>query len=134
MYHHNDVRWLLGFVAMCLTACQAIDTSPEQVGVTACVADDLHKSALSACDRSDWRGALQAWERRLAVEESRENRVGLAETLHCIGYVHTKRGDYLKALESYERSLKLSETLDDRASVAASAQAIANLRRDINYD
>jgi len=90
----------------------------ERLGWLARAAAAQRHSSTAAYYRSDWRGALAASEQRLALEEARGNRVGVARTLGNIGVVHYKLGAYAKALEYLEQALKLSEELDDRASVA----------------
>jgi len=90
----------------------------ERLGWLGRAARALHESGVSAYYRSDWRGALSAWERRLALEEARQNRAGMAATLGNIGLIYDSLGDYPKALEYQERSLKLEEELGHRAGVA----------------
>jgi len=97
----------------------AAANAAERLGWLALAASALRESGDSAFDRSDWRGALQAWERLLALDESRENRFGAARTLNNSGLIYKSLGDYAKALEYYKRALKTMEELGDRARVAA---------------
>jgi tetratricopeptide (TPR) repeat protein len=89
--------------------------SAERLGWLRRAAAALQQSGMSAYYRSDWRGALAAWERSLALQETRQNRAAVAATLGNLGNIHSHLGDYPKALEYHERSLKLLEEPRDRA-------------------
>ena len=93
-------------------------TTAEEMGWLAKAAMAYHESGLMAALRSDFPVALDAWERRLAVEQARKNSAGLASTLANIGTAHQNRGDYTKALAYQERSLALVEEMGDRAGAA----------------
>ena len=103
----------------------------ERLGWLRRAAAALDGSGMSAYYRSDWQGALAAWERSLAIEGSRQNRVGVARVLGNIGLVHKRLGAYAKALECQERSLKLKEELGDRAGVARTLRNIGLIHQDV---
>ncbi|MHC4161293.1 MAG: CHAT domain-containing protein [Planctomycetota bacterium] len=101
----------------------------ERIGWLGRAGAALHESGMSAYYRSDWRGALAAWERRLAIEESRRNRTGVAATLGNIGNIHRSLGAYARALGYLERALKIFGELGNRAGVAAALGDIGNIHR-----
>jgi len=103
----------------------------ERLGWLGRAARALHESGVSAYYRSDWRGALSAWERRLALEEARQNRAGMAATLGNIGLIYDSLGDYPKALEYQERALKLNEELGNRAGVARTLANLGSIYRSL---
>jgi len=95
-------------------------------------ADALRDAGANAYHLSDWQGALAAWERHLAIEESRRNRAGVARALGNIGLIHRNLGAYPKALSYQERSLKLMEQLGDRAGIARALSRIGVIHENLD--
>ena len=63
---------------------------------------------------SDYRGALEAWEKGLALANRTDNKQAIAFFLGNIGWVYKTLGDYPKALSCFEQSLKISRELGNR--------------------
>ena len=105
----------------------AAATAAERLGWFAKASSALHSAGLIAYYRSDWRFALAAWKRRLALEESRANRTGVAAALVNIGSIHKALGSYAKALECQERALALMKALGDRAGEAAALSSFGTI-------
>ncbi|MHC4137291.1 MAG: CHAT domain-containing tetratricopeptide repeat protein [Planctomycetota bacterium] len=90
----------------------------ERIGWLGLASTAFDENGHSAYRRSDWRGALAAWERALTLDESRGYRAGVAKTLANIGLIHRRLREYPKALDCLERALKLYDELGDRAKTA----------------
>ncbi len=72
-----------------------------------------YEAGAAAYTRSDYCGAIAAWERNLAIEESRANVPGVATVLGNLGIAHEASGDARKAVECLARALALaSDSLD----------------------
>jgi tetratricopeptide (TPR) repeat protein len=69
--------------------------------------------------KSDWPGALAAFEEARRSFEKLGERRELAKALHNAGIVRHHLGDYAHALACYEKSLALREELGDMAGAAA---------------
>jgi CHAT domain-containing protein/Tfp pilus assembly protein PilF len=63
---------------------------------------------------SDFKGALEAWEKGLAAAHRMDNKQAIATFLNSIGLVYEKLKDYLKALSHYEQSMKINKEIGDR--------------------
>ncbi len=72
----------------------------------------------AASDRGDARAAGRAWDRRLAVEEARGDRVAIGRALVNSGSARFDLGDPAGALEHWERAGALAEETGDRTTVA----------------
>ena len=63
---------------------------------------------------SDFRGALDAWQKGLALANNIDNKQAIFIFLNFIGLVYNNLGDYPKALSYYEQSLKISKEIGDK--------------------
>ncbi len=75
--------------------------------------DLFHRAALTAVRGYAWKRAHAAWTERLAAQEQRGDRRGVARTLNNLGLVRRELGDHALALERFERAHKLAEELED---------------------
>jgi len=98
-----------------LTAARGADA----IGWVARAASAYREAGVSAYAAADWSAAEAAWRDRLAIEERRENRAGIADSLGDLGAAFDPVGNYPRALEFYGRALGLKEELRDRRGMAA---------------
>ena len=87
-------------------------------------AELYHEAGLSAYQGSAWPDTLASWHERLAVEEQRRNRTGMAAALTNIGAVQARLGEYAKALVKFQRALEQQEALADEVGVAVTLRNI----------
>lgn len=110
----------LGRLEESAAAFRAAAELARKLGWWAQEARALDESGFSAVTRGDFRGALDAWTARLAVEERRGDRAAVAATLGNLGNIRLHFGDYREALDLHERSLAIVQELGDREGVAES--------------
>ncbi len=76
---------------------------------------------------SDFRGALEAWEKGLAIANSMDNKQAITTFLTTIGIVYQQLSDYPKALSYHEQSLKIIREIEDEKGEGNSLGNIANV-------
>lgn len=81
---------------------------------------------LEAYQRSDYSGAIAAWEKALAGFRREGDRDGEADVLSNLGLVQSALGNYQQAIEYYEQSLQLAQAVGDRAGQASPLGNLGN--------
>lgn len=93
--------------------------------------NDLGKCALALGAvryvRSDYVGALEAYNVALPIFQSNRNRQFEASTLNNIGLVHEHQGYYDRALTAYEQALTIEREVGARSLEAATLDNIGNV-------
>ncbi|WP_293111265.1 CHAT domain-containing tetratricopeptide repeat protein [Moorena sp. SIO4G3] len=69
---------------------------------------------------SQFREALQSWQRALTIYQKIEDPQGVANSLNNLGLTYNNLGDYPKAIENLQQSLTIAREIGDRKGVANS--------------
>jgi CHAT domain-containing protein/Tfp pilus assembly protein PilF len=88
---------------------------------------DYFKQGGEKYEISDYRGALEAWEKGLAKAKRMDNKQAISFFLNSIGLVYNDLGDYPKALSYHEQSLKISKEIGDRNGEGMTLGNIGNV-------
>ena len=83
-------------------------------------ADRLLDKGMEQSKVSQFREALQSWQRALTIYREIGDRQGEANSLHGLGIAYDKLGDYRKAIENHQQSLVIKREIGDRSGVANS--------------
>jgi len=70
----------------------------------------LYEEGLQLLDRSQFREALEKFQKALVIVREIGDRQGEGDTLNNIGRVHRNLGQYAKALEFYQQALAIIAT------------------------
>ena len=81
-------------------------------------ANDLLGEGNDYYAKSDYKQALEFYEKSLAISKDLGDRKDEANAIGNIGLVYQSKGDYKQALEFYEKSLAISKNLGDRQGEA----------------
>ena len=83
-------------------------------------ADRLLDKGMEQSKVSQFREALQSWQRALTIYREIGDRQGEANSLHGLGIAYDKLGDYRKAIENHQQNLTIARKIGDRESEANS--------------
>jgi tetratricopeptide (TPR) repeat protein len=130
-FARGDALRETGRVAEAATQFRNTADAARALGWLALAAHALYASGDCAMRRSDFRGALESWQARLAVEEARGNRRGIARSLSNVGMCHASLGDIRTAMSHYERAIGALEAAGDRAGVAGVLGNLGNCHESL---
>jgi adenylate cyclase len=89
--------------------------------------------------KSEFRQALEQWNKSLELFEAANDEIGIANMLNNIGAIYKEQGVDDKALELVLRSLTISEKLNDKLRIVSALTTIASIyhnkkdRRALDY-
>ena len=83
-------------------------------------ADRLLQQGNQQFQVSQYREALQSWQKALDIFQQIGDRGGVAKSLNNLGNAYYSLGDYRKAIEFYQQSLAIYQEIRDRGGVAKS--------------
>jgi len=75
----------------------------------------------------DFMGAIENFEKALAIRELINDKLGIAKTLGNLGTSYWNLGDFPKSLDFHLRSLKIKEEIGNKQGIASSLGNIANV-------
>ncbi len=99
----------------------------ERIGWASRASAAVYQAGSSSVRRSDYPGALAAWERCLKIDEVRGAQAGVARALGSIGTVLRSLGEYTRSLATQDRALKTFEALGDKRGAAQALSRIGNV-------
>jgi len=77
-------------------------------------ADRLLESGNQQSEKSQYREAIQTWEKSLQIYREIKNRKGESNALNNIGNAYSSQGKYQKSLEYHQQSLAIAKEISDR--------------------
>ncbi|OLT59633.1 CHAT domain-containing tetratricopeptide repeat protein [Moorena bouillonii] len=87
-------------------------------------ADRFFKQGSKQYKVSQFREALQSWQRALTIYREIDNRLGQAISLNNLGLTYETLGDYPKAIENYQQSLTIARAIANRRAEANSLNGL----------
>ncbi|MCZ8067676.1 MAG: tetratricopeptide repeat protein [Microcystis sp.] len=89
-------------------------------------ADRLLQEGVQKYETSQFRGALQSWEKALQIYQEIKNRQGEAASLDNLGSAYLSLGQYQKAIDLHEKSLVINREIVNRQGEANSLNNLGN--------
>jgi CHAT domain-containing protein/uncharacterized protein HemY len=92
-------------------------------------ADRLLQEGVQKYETSQFRGALQSWEKALQIYQEIKNRQGEAASLDNLGSAYLSLGQYQKAIDLHEKSLVINREIVNRQGEAKVLNNLGNAYR-----
>ncbi|MGH8006407.1 MAG: tetratricopeptide repeat protein, partial [Candidatus Binatia bacterium] len=89
--------------------------------------EDYYKQGLEKYNRSDFQGALQAWEQGLRRARQMNSKQGIGTFCGHLCFLYEALGNYPEALSSCEQALKIARESGDRQGEGAALTGIGNV-------
>jgi CHAT domain-containing protein/Tfp pilus assembly protein PilF len=93
--------------------------------------EEYWKQGMQRANVSDFRGALEAWEKGLDLAKRMNNPQGISAFLTNIGIVYRNLGDYPGALSYFEQALKIKREIGGKKGGGADLTNIGNVYSDL---
>ncbi len=74
-------------------------------------------------NKSDYSKAMEYQEKSLAIQQQKEDKKGVAATLHAMAIIYRKKGNYVKAVDYYNKSIAINKQLNNQKGIANSEVA-----------
>ncbi len=94
-------------------------------------ADRLLQQGIQQFDISQYREALQSWQKALEIYRDIGDRNGEANSLNNLGNVYQSLGEYPKAIDFYQQSLAIFQEIGDRNGEAKSLNNLGNVYQSL---
>jgi serine phosphatase RsbU (regulator of sigma subunit) len=120
-------RWMYDFAQERLKTNPPVEVQDELKGT---IGTALGNFGYEASFRGDIDGALENYEKSLAIYRQLNNPTAIAALLNNIGTIYTSKGNQVKALEYHLESLVMKEAVKDSFGIATSLNNIASIYQD----
>ena len=116
------------FLQQALTIAQEIGETELATGIKQILlsslrkieADRLLEQGNRQLDISQYREALQSWQKALEIYQEIRDRIGEADSLNSLGLTYSNLGEYGKAIDFYQQSLAITQDIGDHEGEAIS--------------